>query len=142
MVFEWSKEIETGNRIIDREHAQLLKRLNDFLAACRGGNGRDEIISTLQFLKQYTVSHFAHEEELQIASGYPDYIRHRRLHNDFVKRVLEIEKKFIEEGDSIHLVCEINLEIGTWVMQHIKNEDKKIGKHIAEQEALKRKNNT
>ncbi|MFI3249331.1 MAG: bacteriohemerythrin [Eubacteriales bacterium] len=138
MVFEWSKEIETGNRVIDREHAQLLRHLNAFLAACRKGDARDDIISTLQFLKQYTVSHFAHEEELQRQSGYPDYVRHKRLHSDFVQTVLDIEQKFLKEGCTIRLVCEINLEIGNWVMAHIKNEDKKIGQHIAKQEALRK----
>lgn len=133
MAFVWTKSIETGNKVIDSEHKELLTKINDFMNACSQGKGRAEIMTTLQFLKKYTATHFSHEEELQKNSGYPDYIKHKQLHREFNQSVDKIEKKFLAEGATIAMVGEINQNIGNWLIAHIKNEDIKLGKYLAEQ---------
>lgn len=100
--------------------------------ACSQGKGRSEILSTLNFLKTYTDTHFSHEEELQQKSNYPDYIRHRQLHKEFNRSLNKIEHKFLTEGASIAMVSEINQNIGNWLVGHIKTEDIKLSKYLAE----------
>lgn len=132
MAFTWTKNIETGNQLIDSEHKELLNKINDFMNACSQGKGRGEILNTLNFLKKYTATHFAHEEELQQKSNYPDYTRHKQLHNEFNRSIAKIEQKFLAEGASIAMVSEINQNIGDWLIRHIKAEDIKLGKYLAE----------
>lgn len=132
MAIIWSKEIETGNQLIDSEHKELFAKINAFLEACSQGKGRAEILNTLEFLKQYTAIHFSHEEKLLRESGYPDYTRHKQLHVLFNQSVDKIEKKFKAEGATIALVGEINQNIGNWLVAHIKAEDMKFGKFLAE----------
>ena len=60
MAFTWTKDLETGNAQIDREHQELIRALNDLFAACSVGNGRSELSRTLDFLEQYTKTHFQH----------------------------------------------------------------------------------
>lgn len=133
MALEWSKDMEIGNHQIDREHRQLVDKVNEFYVACQKGKGKEEMLSILRFLKQYTVTHFAHEEKLQMESHYPDFARHRRIHNDFIQTVLAVEEKLEKEGPSVTLVVEINQKIGNWLINHIKKEDTKVGKHLLEQ---------
>lgn len=130
MAFTWTKDLETGNAQIDREHQELIRALNDLFAACSVGNGRSELSRTLDFLEQYTRTHFQHEETLQIQSRYPDYAAHKKLHEGFVKTVSQLSAKLKAEGPTIQLVGEINQQLGNWLVNHIKKEDVKVARHI------------
>lgn len=130
MAFNWSKDMEVGNTLLDSEHKELLAKINDFMSACSQGKGRSEILNTLQFLKNYTKTHLEHEEELQRKSGYPDYQNHRKLHQKFVDEVNRLEKQFSQSGESIVMVGEINLHLGNWFISHIKNEDTKLTAYL------------
>lgn len=134
MPFVWSKDIETGNTQIDNEHKELLQNINSLLNACRQGKGRDEILKTIGFLKNYTATHMSHEESLQRINNYPDYVNHKKLHDHFTKSVNNLEKLFEKEGTSVVLIGEINQQIGTWFVQHIKTEDVKLAKYLAERD--------
>lgn len=128
--FYWSKDLETGNHQIDFEHKALVNKINHVLEACHKGQGKEEVATALQFLHKYTKEHFAHEETLQRQSGYPDFQRHKALHHKFVKDIEELERCF-ERGDNlIVLACEINSSIGCWIINHIKQEDKKLAAYL------------
>ena len=53
MRYEMTKDLETGNALIDSEHRQLFKAVNDLLDACSQGKGRSQVESTLEFLVSY-----------------------------------------------------------------------------------------
>lgn len=126
-MFNWSKEFEVGNAQIDKEHKELFEAINQLLLACKGGKGRAEVENTIQFLENYVKTHFAHEEAIQKKYNYPDYIAHKKLHTDFMKKVQIIAKKLRQDGATVGLVGEINMDIGMWLGGHIKTEDKKLG---------------
>ncbi len=130
MSLQWSKDMEIGHHQVDREHKQLVEKINEFYHACNEGTASEEALNILRFLKQYTVSHFAHEEKLQEASNYPEIARHKELHRQFVLSVEEIEHKLKTEGVSVSLVVEINQKIGFWLINHIKREDRKLANYI------------
>ena len=130
MAFTWTKDLETGNAQIDREHQEPIRALNDLLAACSVGKGRSELSRTLDFLEQYTRTHFQHEETLQLQSRYPDYAAHKKLHEGFVRTVGNLSAKLKAEGPTIQLVGEINQQLGNWLVNHIKKEDVKVARHI------------
>lgn len=134
MAFTWTKELETGNIQIDTEHKQLIKAINDLLEACSSGKGRNEVIRTVDFLSQYTKTHFAHEQVLQQKSHYPDFVNHKKYHEDFIKVVDGIAVRLRAEGATIQLVGEVNMQVGNWLINHIKREDVKVAKHILSQQ--------
>lgn len=51
MKYELTKDLETGNAIIDSEHRQLFNAINQLMDACSSGQGRAKIESTLRFLQ-------------------------------------------------------------------------------------------
>lgn len=133
MAFTWTKELETGNAQIDNEHKQLIQAINNLLAACSAGKGRNELAHTMDFLNQYTKTHFQHEQALQVKSGYPDYVNHKRLHDGFIKVVDNLSARLKAEGPTILLVGEISNQLGGWLVKHIKTEDVKVAKHVMSQ---------
>lgn len=132
MPFIVTKDIETGNAQIDKEHVELFSKINDFMEACSKGKGRDEIMQTVKFLKNYTKIHFTNEENLQKIHNYPNYVAHKSYHTQFERSMENIIKQYDREGISIALVGKINQEIGNSLIGHIKTEDVKLAKFLQE----------
>ena len=78
--YEFTKDLETGNQMIDREHRELIQAVNKLLAACSEGKGRASMDETIKFLNNYVNQHFSHEEQLQKRTSYPGYAAHRAFH--------------------------------------------------------------
>jgi hemerythrin len=130
MAYVWSKELETGNALIDTQHKQLIQALNDLLAACSGGKGRAAVNTTMDFLATYTVKHFGDEEKLQLQYHYPDYANHKKLHDNFKKFVQDLTAQLKADGPTIALVSKVSFGVGDWLINHIKKEDVKVAAHI------------
>lgn len=134
MAFQMTKDIETGNQQIDKEHVELFSIINDFVDACSKGKGRDEILSTVTFLQKYTKNHFSNEEQLQRLHKYPHFMAHKHFHDNFIRTIDNILAQFNKEGVSIALVGKINMEIGNSLIAHIKTEDVKLAKFLQEKQ--------
>ena len=130
MAYTFTIDLVTGNQLIDSEHRQLIDAVNNLLAACATGKGRAELANTTKFLQDYTAKHFGNEEMLQLQYQYPDYVNHKRYHEDFKKVVAGICSKLDKDGPSIILVGEVNSAIAGWLITHIKKEDAKVAAHI------------
>lgn len=130
MAFIWTKDLETGNTLIDQEHKQLFEAINSLLNACNAGKGRAELEKTTKFLYDYTTKHFSDEEKLQVQYQYPDYTNHRQYHESFKKVVAEISAQLKTEGPTVALVGKVNSSITGWLLNHIKKEDVKVAAHI------------
>jgi hemerythrin len=130
MAYTWREEWATHNRLIDEEHKELFKAINGLLDACAAGKGRAEIVSTVAFLEEYTAKHFRDEEQLQMNSHYPDYSRHKALHDGFKAFVRQLGADLKREGPTITLVAKVNTGCGDWLIRHIQVEDQKLAQHI------------
>jgi hemerythrin len=126
----WSKDLETGNQMIDTQHKQLIQAINDLLDACSGGKGRQALDGTLDFLTKYTAKHFGDDENLQLQAKYPDYANHKKLHDGFKATVADLGRQLKAEGPTITLVGKVNSSIGGWLVSHIKREDTKVAAHL------------
>ncbi|GHU47861.1 hemerythrin [Clostridia bacterium] len=131
MAYLWDKSYETGNALIDSQHQELVKAINELMTACGSGRGRDKIESTVKYVANYTEKHFSDEEKLQIKYKYPDYPNHKQLHEGFKRTVAEIGAQLVKDGPTIALVGKVNANIGGWLINHIKREDTKVASCIA-----------
>ena len=130
MAYQFTKDLETGNSVIDSEHRQLIDAVNSLLDACSKGQGRTQLLNTAQFLLNYTNKHFSDEEAIQIKNHYPDYARHKKIHDDFKKTAADFVKKIENEGPTVANVGQINTLLGSWLLNHIKGEDKKLAAYL------------
>ncbi|MDR2706059.1 MAG: bacteriohemerythrin [Planctomycetaceae bacterium] len=130
MAYTWSKDLETGNPLIDSQHQQLIKAVNDLLDACSTGQGRDKLHQTLDFLVSYTVKHFGDEEKLQLQHQYPDYVNHKNLHEHFKVFVQDLVTQMKTAGPTTSLVSKVTFGVGDWLVNHIKREDIKVATFI------------
>lgn len=138
MAYQFTKDLETGNTLIDTEHRKLINAINALLDACAQGKGRDEIKKMMDFLKAYTEKHFSDEEGLQLKSKYPGYIDHKSYHEYFKRNVDNLSRRLDQEGPTVTIVGEINHALADWFINHIKTQDVKVAAHIR---SIESKNN-
>lgn len=126
----WRDSYNVGVGIVDQQHKDLLDKLNEFLDACMKQKGKDQIIETLTFLKNYTVEHFKDEEELMLKYQFPEYAEHKQEHDDFVKIVLDLEEGIKVKGPTILTTLKLNRTLTDWLITHISVNDAKIGEYL------------
>lgn len=131
MAYQFTKDLETGNALIDQEHRELFNAINSLLDSCSRGQGRNELTKTAEFLQTYTSKHFSDEEQLQRRSSYPEYTQHKRYHDEFKKTVADIVNRLKANGPTVSLVGEINTALAGWLINHIKKEDKKLAAFLS-----------
>ncbi|MCL1907965.1 MAG: bacteriohemerythrin [Holophagaceae bacterium] len=122
----WTKDLETGNRFIDDQHKKLIDALNALYDAHRGGLGDQEIEKTMGFLVDYTLMHFDEEEDLAARNNYPDYLRHKRLHDGFRDVARDLLNKLLDGPPTEDFIVSVYSTIGQWVISHIMGEDFKL----------------
>ncbi|GHV69341.1 hypothetical protein AGMMS49928_11240 [Spirochaetia bacterium] len=135
----WDDSLSIGIKKIDDQHRQLFDAVNNLIDAVEQGRGKDELKKALDFLTNYTVTHFADEEEIQKQYGYPDFENHHRIHESFKKMAVALAKEFLEAGTNEALVKEVKRKFGDWLVTHIKGQDSKLGVFISQKTS--RKNN-
>jgi hemerythrin len=130
MAYQWDNSLETGYEKIDNQHKQLIQALNSLIAASAGGKGQEEIFKTLDFLTGYTIKHFADEEKIQIDFDYPDYLVHKRYHDEFKVLVGSMTRQIRKEGPTEALVGKVTTIIGDWLLNHIKGDDFRMAAYV------------
>ena len=123
MAYQWDSSLETGYAKVDNQHKQLVAAVNNLMDASQNGKGDHAVMETLEFLTGYAVKHFMDEEELQVQFNYPDYLNHKRIHEDFKRKVGEFVGKVQKEGPTQEVIGEVSTEIGAWLLNHIKGDD-------------------
>jgi hemerythrin len=130
MAYLWDSSLETGHEKIDNQHKQLIAALNSLIEASAGGKGDVEIFKTLDFLTGYTIKHFSDEEKIQIEYEYPDYLIHKRYHDEFKVTVGEMTKQIQKEGPTEVLIGQVTNAIGSWLLNHIKGDDFRMAAYV------------
>ena len=123
MAYEWDSLLESGHELIDSQHKQLLDALKRLMESYHSEAGKDEVTRAVEFLLTYTAKHFNDEEALQIQYQYPDYLRHRQIHNEFKQVAIKLAERLKSDGASLSLLAEVHSSIGDWFINHIMGDD-------------------
>lgn len=132
----WKDKYKVGVPLIDEQHQELFRRVEEFIVALRSDNPweekLDKVRETLDFMKVYVVEHFRAEEEYQAQVQYPGLRDHSKIHSDFAGEVVEFEQQFAQLGYEEELVQKFAGKLLTWLINHVATQDQAIG-HWARQ---------
>lgn len=128
---QWLNEYELGIAPIDNQHKRIVEFISKLQEAIRMGNSGYAIF-VLDGLVDYTLTHFAYEEELQERAGYPFFKAHKRIHAIFVRRIASFRER-TQAGEDVS--AELLDLLETWLISHIKEDDRDyadaVGKMLA-----------
>jgi hemerythrin len=117
---KWSDDLDTGIAVIDDQHRQIVRMINQLDDAQRDSS-KAEVGQVIGSLVDYTVSHFAFEEAMLEEAGYAFTKAHIRVHQVFIKRVETYRERF-NQGEDI--TDELKGLLGRWLFSHIRNDDR------------------
>ena len=127
---EFSENLVTGNELIDSQHKELIDRINKLLDSCEADNGKVTAVNTLDYLADYTDFHFSAEEKLQQEIGYPDYDKHKSVHEGFKQTIKELDEMLQEEeGPSAAFVEKVEENVIKWFYTHIEGFDRSVAEY-------------
>lgn len=126
--FAFTDEYRTGVEIIDEEHEELfriIKRANDLITEELLHDKYDEIMSVLDELRNYTVQHFADEEEYMASINYEGLNIQKKTHEMFVDKLNDINLDDLDDNQQQYLIELVDFLL-MWLVNHILKMDKKI----------------
>jgi hemerythrin len=115
----WSSDLDTGIDVIDKQHQRIVDYLNELSIANESGD-KAATGRVLGELVDYTLTHFAFEEELQERANYPFLKAHRRVHEIFTRRIAEFQRR-AAAGENV--TPELLSMLKIWLVNHIKGDD-------------------
>ncbi len=124
----WKEEYCLGVESIDQQHLQLVEIANRIYQLLKNElieDKYDAIVAIINELKDYTVYHFAAEEEYMKSIGYKRFLSQKVAHKDFLDKMEEIDMDKIDNGHNQYLM-EILDFVCEWLVEHIIKEDKLI----------------
>lgn len=128
--FAFTDEYRTGIEIVDKEHAELfriIRRANDLITEELLHDKYDEIMSVLDELRNYTIRHFADEEEYMANINYEGLAVQKKTHEMFVDKLNDINLDDLDDNQQQYLIELVDFLL-MWLVNHILKMDKKIPK--------------
>ena len=122
----WQDDLNTGIDIIDTQHQRIVEMINR-LHVSNKMMERMAVAEVIDELIDYTLSHFAFEEELMEEAGYPFSAAHKRVHEVFIKRVSEYRMRF-QAGEDIS--DELRTMLSRWLFNHIRGDDQAYAEQV------------
>ena len=106
---------------------RFLAALEDLQERMRTAPDSD-IASALDLLSNYAQEHFAAEEGLLRACGYPDYAEHRVEHEDYVQKIGDLREKL--NGGRQDVARRIVNFMREWWVRHIMSSDRSYARFL------------
>lgn len=130
--YAWSDDYQTNINKLDEQHKALFAttgKLYKQLLEHKDARQTDRVFSDLV---RQTVVHFKAEEELMQTHAYPDYPNHKEMHDMLVQQLKDIQSSQQSMKSSNYLQSWIERQevadyLSGWLVNHIIDEDKKLG---------------
>lgn len=129
-MYEFKDEFLTGIEMIDNEHRRLFEIAEELYQLKNEEfipDKYDNIKSILTELKDYTMTHFDHEEAYMKSIGYKRMFTQLSQHNALREIINGWNLDEIDENQD-DAIDEMLQTVTDWLVNHILNQDKLIGK--------------
>ena len=129
-MFQWCDDYSVKVPSIDAQHRKLVEMLNELHDGMTTGKGAERLGTLLEGLVDYTVKHFAYEEQLFAEHGYPQAQAHISEHQRLVTQVADFKQKF--EAGQAHINMQLMKFLKDWLIKHILGSDKAYSGYLVE----------
>ncbi len=131
-MFTFTKDCLIGVPEIDDEHKRLFELIGEVDTALKtDSDSISTAMALLNELKQYAVTHFAHEEAYMESIHDPELERQQKEHQSFVDKVNSYRFSDITDENAKELILELLEYLSKWLIGHILGSDILIGQFEA-----------
>jgi len=122
MAIVWSENYATGVSAIDRQHQKLFTYVNKIEQYMQNNvfEGK-EIDELLNFLTDYTIMHFTHEEFCMKEKNCPSAEKNKKAHDEFLKFFTDFKKQYGRTPSMLRkdLLKKLQKAAEDWLVGHI-----------------------
>lgn len=127
-MFAFTKDCLIGVPEIDEEHKKLFDLISNTDAVLKSNdNPISDAMLLINQLKQYAVSHFAHEEAYMERIDDPELKRQRKEHAAFIEKINSYHFTDVTDESAKSIMLELLQYLSKWLMGHILGSDLLIG---------------
>jgi hemerythrin-like metal-binding protein len=129
--FEWRGQYETEDEVLNLDHKQLFKALNDCLELAAGGAGKQDLLQMLNVIRESLAIHFENEEHIAgwitaTSADKKNFDQLKQQHDDLLADLNILISAYSVSEDKSMSVQEILVFLHDWTVNHIRNEDRKL----------------
>ncbi|MFD2233494.1 bacteriohemerythrin [Phaeospirillum tilakii] len=120
MSLHWNEMMSVGVPSLDADHRFLITLINHLNRAIGDVEEYLAVASVLRGVEDYAAVHFAREERLMLACGFPQFARHRQTHQGFITSLAALRHRYDQDRagarDSLGF-------LNRWLIDHICSSD-------------------
>ena len=126
----WSNTFSCGIRLIDDQHKELVKLVNDMFYHVTGDDEqeREYFNKVIKETVDYIKTHFATEERLMRFTKFEGFDEHKREHDNFLLTV--VENILAYRSREHFTLLSFTKYLKDWILSHIAVVDKKYFDHF------------
>ena len=125
----WNKGLTLGEPTIDQEHRELAALVDDLCNATMPPYEMAILDWRVHRLTAYTLAHFAAEEDMMRATGYPNTETHALRHRVLIAQ-LSMVRAALTEGVFVWNREATERLIRSWLVMHIVKCDRPFAAHL------------
>ena len=129
MSLEWQVQMSVGNDLIDSDHKYLIELINQ-IEESLGSMNRGQLAESLDGLSRYSLTHFALEEKIAGAVGYPDVSRLHESHEELIDKLEQFRQELGSDWTTAAIRRFIAL-LRDWLINHVIKEDLRMKPFLA-----------
>ncbi len=130
MPIAWDDSLSVGIPEIDLEHRTLMSIIHQLHETIKTDGLAADQLAIIDKLLVAAQRHFLTEDRWFQIHGFPEADHHNQQHQEFYKRVTEF-RDMIELG-TFDVGLKINLFVSEWLETHLRDEDQKYKRYLAE----------
>ena len=120
-IITWDKSYVTGNPVVDGQHKNLFKMINELNTGIEDRGSYLMLSDTIEKLSVYVSIHFKTEEDLMSKYHYPEYLLHKQEHDNLKEQTAKLLRLFSLK--KVDLTATISQFLSDWLQNHIKVTD-------------------
>lgn len=128
----WSEMYCIGDPTLDSHHQKLFDIVNQLHEELLSHKREAAVAKTIKALLEYALQHFAEEERVMKAVNFPEYEKHKAIHDEIL-RTLQSYEQLKAAGDLTSAGDLYSFLLSDWLWKHILEMDKKMGPYIQRQ---------
>jgi hemerythrin len=121
MVVDWTPELTINDDLLDMQHVELFRRLDEASDALKGP--REALDAAVSVFADALMTHVALEERVMDDLLYPERVRHKSAHELFVRDFEQMRIELRANGPTPAVSNWVRRRIPEWLKFHIRVND-------------------
>ncbi|MBK6765901.1 MAG: hemerythrin family protein [bacterium] len=115
----WRPHMATGLEWQDQRHQELLNKLDELCQAVQYYAGASVVNGLLDFLDDYSQSHFRQEEQYMARNKCGSCAEHQQCHELFKVQLHDVRALYASQGPSTLVILKLQTWLRRWLAMHI-----------------------